>query len=204
MLSRPLGSRVSSQVQFKIKPLTIQLNILLVDLSFFHLILIRIIISIINSRNSSGIITSMIRIMIISLPICLFAKLSLQLPLAQLFVCCRLRPSRIVTSPLISTICCSYCHHHYHQPHHHHHHHHHLHQQHHHRHQPLSPGLQILPILIILCCKHLNPGRDDEREAVKFSDTYCEYFSEQGCVKHSNLIHIPKLEFVSQYIIKAF
>ena len=32
MLSRPLGSRVSSQVQFKIKPLTIHLDILLVKI----------------------------------------------------------------------------------------------------------------------------------------------------------------------------
>ena len=32
MLSRPLGSRVSSQVQFKIKPLTIHLGILLVKI----------------------------------------------------------------------------------------------------------------------------------------------------------------------------
>ena len=32
MLSRPLGSRISSQVQFKIKPLTIHLDILLVKI----------------------------------------------------------------------------------------------------------------------------------------------------------------------------
>ena len=32
MLSRPLGSRISSQVQFKIKPLTIHLAILLVKI----------------------------------------------------------------------------------------------------------------------------------------------------------------------------